>query len=354
MEITNFKNISLKTILADKDILQVLFNALNISWFAVDKTGKVIVWNKILKDVVKSLFPDKDLRKVYVSEIDTAAWQHLASIMKGQKTEVVEEQAPNGNWYLSVKSPIVINKKVEGVLGIAIDITKQKEAEIAKNEFLLNMQHDIRTPFSGILSMTSAIYDRETDPLKKEFLGQSLEASRNLLKLLDQILEISRLGSYGLTNSEFNILEEASSVISMMGAEAKSKGIDLTVECPSADIYLDKLRVSRILLNLVGNAIKFTEKGGVWVKIKVDSKLTLTVKDTGIGIAQSKIDYIFDKFYKVTSSYRTGQFKGAGLGLYITRQFIDELNGTITVTSTEGKGSTFTCTIPLLTKEVTA
>lgn len=354
MEITDFNAISLKNLLADKDILRALFDALNISWFAVDKSGKVIVWNDILKGVVKTLFPEKDLNDVYVADVDNVAWQHLVYIMQSLKTEVVEEQAPNNHWYLSVKSPLIINKEVQGVIGIAIDITKQKEAEIAKNEFLLNMQHDLRTPFSGILSMTNIVYELETDPVKKELLGQSLGASKNLLKLLDQILELSRLGSYGLVNSEFNIFEEVSSVVSMMSAEAKSKGIALTVECPSADVFIDKLRVSRILLNLVGNAIKFTSKGGVHLKIAVDSHLKISVKDTGIGIAKSQISHIFDKFYKVNSSYRTGQFKGAGLGLYITKQFINELGGTIVVKSIEQKGSTFTCIIPLLRKEVAA
>lgn len=137
-------------------------------------------------------------------------------------------------------------------------------------------------------------------------------------------------------------------MINVMQAEAKTKKLALTLECPSQNICTDKLRISRILLNLIGNAVKFTERGGIHIMVKIcENKLFIVIKDTGLGISQTHIPFIFDKFYKVTSSYRTGQFNGAGLGLHITKQFIEELGGNIEVKSKLGKGTTFTCIIPL-------
>jgi two-component system aerobic respiration control sensor histidine kinase ArcB len=347
MEIVDIENISLKDLLSDKDVFYAVFNALNISWFAVNKEGKVLVWNDNLKELVKKLFPNKDLDNIRVSEIDELAWENLVSIMQNSNTETIEEQAPNGHWYLSVKSPLIINGVVEGVAGIAIDITKQKQAEIAKAEFLANMSHDLKIPFSGIYSMADYLYQHETDPTKKEFLSDIVQSSKGFLSLLSQILELSHLNDEPLTSTHFNLQAEVNEVSTMFQAELKVKGLSLDIDCPNAIINSDKFKLSKILLNLLGNAIKFTENGHIQIHVNFNPTLNITVKDTGIGISEEHQNHIFDKFYKIVPSYKTGIFKGTGLGLYIVQKTVKELGGFVTVESKLGDGSCFTVSLPV-------
>lgn len=349
MEIMDLRNISLKDLLSDKDVFYAVFNALNISWFVVDKEGKVLVWNDTLKSLVKKLFPNKNIDNIRVAEVDDLAWKNLVSIMQNSNTETVEEQAPNGRWYLSVKSPLIINSKVEGVAGIAIDITKQKQAELAKEEFLANMSHDLRIPFSGIMSLADYLYQHETDELKKEFLGNIVQSSKEFLGFLTQILELTKADVSAETPlaSCFNILDEANKVITMFQAELKMKDLSLALECPNAVIKTDKLKLAKILLNLLGNAIKFTESGKIQIQVRLDPILTITIKDTGVGISEEHQSRIFDKFYKIKPSYKTGAFKGSGLGLYIVQETVKSLGGFITVESELGKGSSFTVSLPV-------
>jgi two-component system aerobic respiration control sensor histidine kinase ArcB len=328
-------------------LLDILLEQVPFTVFCLDTDGKYIGCNNLMVQALGLNDPSELLGR-YAQEFDHASWLDCQKVLKYGKRHITEETYKN-TVFLSVKSPLIdSNGTINGVIGIAIDITEKKQAEMAKDEFLHNMAHDLRTPFSGIIAMTSLVYERETEPFKKECLAQSLESSRNLLKLLNEILELAQLGKQPLQNSAFNILEEVTSITSMMLAEAKVKRLDLSLSCPAENIYSDKLRISRILLNLIGNAVKFTEQGGIYIKVKVQAdKLLIKVKDTGIGIAQEHIPAIFDKFYKVTSSYKTGQFHGAGLGLYITKQFVEELGGIIKVKSQLQQGSTISCTIPL-------
>jgi two-component system aerobic respiration control sensor histidine kinase ArcB len=318
-------------------LLELFTEKLNINYFVIDTSGKRIVKNSVLAAIKEN------------DELTPLAWETCQEVMAKRKTLVFQEEF-NGRWFMSIKAPLYDKKgDIAGVIGIAVDITEQKQAELAKEEFLANMAHDLRTPFSGILSMTSLVYEQETDPFKRSCLAQSIASSKQLLKLLNDILELSSLSHYAPDNAVFNIKEETSAIIEMMQAEASSKGIHLSLICPDADICTDKARLLRILLNLIGNAVKFTERGSVDILLTlISDKLFLEVKDTGVGIAQKHIEHIFEKFYKVTASYRGQVYKGLGLGLHITKQSIEELGGTITVQSRLGEGTTFSCVIPLL------
>lgn len=244
--------------------------------------------------------------------------------------------------FLSRKEPLLNQDgKVIGMVGISLDITAQKQAEIAKTEFLENMSHDLRTPFSGILSLTEYLYAKEEEPGKKELLGDIKSSGKRLLALLNQILELARQGSHPIELKDFNLSEAIQEVIDLVHAEARHKGLAIKVLCPEITVNSDRIRFSRILLNLLGNAIKYTEKGTISIKSE-QNPLRIMVEDTGEGIPANALETIFARFSKLHPSYKQQHYDGAGIGLHIAREYARELGGDITVTSEIGKGSCFT------------
>lgn len=271
---------------------------------------------------------------------------------------------PNGElrYIVDCSFPIYSRQNVLiGFAGIARDVTEQiryeqilqeakeqaEAADKAKSEFLLNMSHDLCSPFSVILSMTRSLYDDEKNPVKKEMQGLVTNSARRLYALLTDILEIAKLGSHPISYSQFNINDVVEEVSQLISAEMKMKGLELNTICPAALINIDKHRITRILLNLVGNAIKFTHTGSITIEITVGSELQLIVQDSGIGIPQDKLEAIFEKFRKLSPSNEHKTYMGSGLGLYIVKQFVDDLKGGVTVESELHKGSRFKVTIPL-------
>lgn len=252
-------------------------------------------------------------------------------------------------FYLSTKTPLLDKDgSIIGIIGSSIDITKQKQAEIVKQEFIENMSHDLRTPFVGILSLSEYLYEKETDESKKELLGEILKSSKWLLSLLNEVLEISSLGSHPLTISEFDLSEAVKNIADLVHAEITHKGLKLNICCPKVVIRSDKMRLSRILLNLVGNATKYTEKGSICIDVALNSCLEIRITDTGIGIPEDAIEGIFDRFSKLNPSYKQQYFSGAGIGLHIAQEFARDLGGSITVKSKLGTGSIFMFSAPLL------
>lgn len=298
-------------------------------------------------------------------------------VMETGKPITLEEPAtlPDGTkgTFISSKVPIKNNRDdVVGMVGISIDITDRKKQEeelkLAKEEaeksnkiksdFISNMQHDIRTPLSGIYGIAFAIKQSSKDPQIKEFAEHIETASTELINFCNTILDFSSItgGSYPVAAKKFNIHDLITDIINMNTPVAKQKKIDLftTFLHNKHDIIIgDDFRVKRILINLIGNALKFTQKGHVELKIKeipVKNKkrstmLQFTVQDTGIGMPKDKQKVIFEKFTKLDPSNR-GKYKGTGLGLSIVKEFIFDLDGDIEVISGANAGTTIVCTIP--------
>ncbi|MFV0347545.1 MAG: ATP-binding protein [Halodesulfovibrio sp.] len=346
-----------------------------------------------LQDRLEALYARPESRREYLRRMNRHGFVHNfeAQVVTrtGKKLWVIENArvftTPDG-------SP--------GFEGFIHDITLQKEAENllieaketaetanrAKSQFLANISHEIRTPMMAILGMADMNLRLETDPKKMHNLQVLRDAASSLLKLLNQLLDFARIeaGAIDMEYADFSPRKLVSGIRDLLKVEAQNKGIRLHTEC-AADLPMsvigDRDRLRQILINLVGNAVKFTETGSVTIGCApgtpehgalplttgmtkpeqpdatsgavpeadtmkdVPEWLTFTIRDTGIGIPENKLSLIFQSFAQADGSI-TRKFGGAGLGLAISKHLIEMMGGEIRVNSTMGAGTTFSVTIP--------
>jgi len=228
-----------------------------------------------------------------------------------------------------------------------------QEMNRLKSEFLANVSHELRTPLNAILGYTEIIAEGiygDITAEQREGLAGILESGQTLLTLINQILDLSKVesGKQEVYVTEVNLHDVVHAVVSEAQPLAKSRPYKVQAKCPvKVTVRTDAAKVKQILTNLVSNAVKFTEKGGVVVELRPEpgGGAALCVRDTGIGIRKEDQGIIFEEFRQVDGS-STRRFQGTGLGLSIARRFAQLLGGTIAVESTVGVGSTFTVTLP--------
>ncbi len=279
--------------------------------------------------------------------------------IKKDKTEIPVE--------LSLSAVILDNKWC--AVGILRDITKRKQVENAlivakekaeeserlKTSFLANMSHELRTPMVGILGFTELLDNCITDESQKSMLEKISTSGNRLLETLNLILDLSRIeaGKLEPENYEFDLNEAIRDSIVLFENETMKKKLYVNFESGGKvlSVVLDERIIRDVINNLLNNAIKFTKKGGVTIRTETGLGISgreaiITIEDTGIGIPADKLETIFEEFRQVSEGHNRN-FEGSGLGLTITKNFVEKMNGVITVVSEPGKGTIFTVILPV-------
>ena len=255
-------------------------------------------------------------------------------------------------WNRRLAREVGLRQKAEGELIVAKEVAES--ANLVKSAFLASMSHELRTPLNSIIGFTGIVLNELPGPLnteQKKQLKMVKGSARHLLNLINDVLDISKIeaGEVEVAHEEFNFRDTVSQVAETLMPFVNKKGLQLSVDIgPDVDtIVSDERRIRQILLNLVNNAIKFTEKGSVGVTCRRQGpRMEVRVTDSGIGIRKKDINGLFKPFRQIDSGL-SRRYEGTGLGLSICKRFSKILGGDIQVESRYGKGSTFTFTLPL-------
>jgi signal transduction histidine kinase len=342
-----------------QQIAEALDKVFPVNLFVVNRDGKIRWANQRMLQCsgisdLKSI-KGKDARLFGETE-----WEHTKKVIESNKNDISYESVQHKN-YITMKIPFS-QGGFHGAAGLSIDITALEQAKHAKEEFMMNMAHDLRTPLTGIIGLSNLQAVFGTSAREQEY-GQMIQhASEQLLELLNAVLTVLNTEHTAdhIEADCIHLPQLAEELQALMKPSVETKGLQFQVKLePNLPaITSDRLKLKQLLLNLLSNSVKFTQQGEINLEIKLlslendQAKIEMRVTDTGIGIAKDNLDKLFDRFYRGHPSY-AAEYSGYGIGLYLVKKMLELLDGEIKVTSEEGKGSCFTVTFnfPLANEE---
>jgi PAS domain S-box-containing protein len=351
-----------------KEYFQILVNSSPVAVVVLDMDNKILSCNPAFENLFgysqqESL--GENLDKL-ITNVDTyqEATAYTADVMAGESLHGISSRKHKNGSMVDVEIfgvPVVLDGKMVGVLGIYHDISeliaaklRAEDADKAKSEFLANMSHEIRTPMNGIIGMLELLQGTYLDSEQSDYVNLARESSDSLLRLLNDILDFSKIeaGQLDLDVIEFDLRTAVESAVQTQAHRADKKGLEIAClidqDVPS---YLrgDPGRLRQILVNLIGNAVKFTQEGEVIIRVKrvEETKshvnVRFSISDTGVGIPADQQVQIFERFKQVDGSTNR-RFEGTGLGLAICRELVERMGGKMSLESQVDVGSTFSFT----------
>ena len=314
-----------------------------------------------LVEILKSNPRTKDILVIFVTAISTDTKYAVRGLNAGAVDYLYKPLNPYvtsakvDSFIQFVRTQRDIVQKNKELESYQKELIKAKElaeqGKRIKENFLANMSHEIRTPINGIIGLVNLLEKTELNYEQKEMISLLEVSSNSLLGVINDVLDLSKIdaGKFKINRSETDLVVVCHAVINLLSIRAKEKNLELITEFDAdlpKNIMADSLRLNQILMNLIGNAIKFTNEGSVTLKVEIldrkgnNLQIKFSVTDTGIGIAADKIDKIFETFEQADDN-TTLNFGGTGLGLSIVKNLAHLKGGMLTVESTEFKGSTF-------------
>ncbi|MEM6286297.1 MAG: response regulator [Bacteroidota bacterium] len=367
-------------------LVRTIVDAIPDFIYAIDRDGRYTLRNQVAAEVhgfddpeamiglsARDLFDDDTARRYH--EMD------LAQMASGDVLLDYVDRGHDGRWLMTTQVPLRdADGEVTGLVGIARDITAQKEAEAelvaardraeaatqAKSEFLANMSHEIRTPLNGVIGMTGHLLETDLSAEQQEFTGIIRSSGEALLGIINDVLDFSKIeaGMMELEDQPFPVRACLEDALDLVAYRAAEKGIELAYLVDDAvptRVRGDATRLRQVIVNLLANAVKFTDAGEVVLEVEpcdaeavpahldpprdCASGLHLRIRDTGIGIEPEVLDGLFTAFAQADAS-TTRRYGGTGLGLAIARRLVDAMGGRIWAESEVGVGSTFHVVVP--------
>ncbi|WP_404419944.1 PAS domain S-box protein [Marinospirillum sp.] len=364
-------------------LLTEIIEAIPLPVYLKDNQGRYQQLNRAFEEYFGIQREDYLGRDVFdLLEVETARVHHSKDQQlfreQGRQSYQARNQRSDGHFADAVYKKAALlsaDGQARGLVGVIFDVTERQHWEAglvearkaaeaanqAKSQFLANMSHEIRTPMNGILGMLDLVLETRLDSEQKEHLDLARLSAEHLLEIINHLLDISKIeaGKLGLQPSVFNLHELLDQTLRSLSSRAQAKGLKLVYDpgegLPSY-VYADPARLRQMLINLLGNAIKFTQKGEVRLQVRCldcqskQARVELQVTDTGIGMSAEELEKVFEPFEQVQSE-RNRQFEGTGLGLAIVKQLAAMMGGEVSASSEPEVGSTFILHLPLLLAE---
>jgi PAS domain S-box-containing protein len=369
---------------SNRDFMVDLLRQLPLHVFWKNKEGVYLGCNEAFADTLGLASPDEIIGKTDYDLPTTREESNFyrvtdKQVMKSRQPRINIEESqtlPDGKKLVLLTSKVpLVNKedKIVGILGIYTDITERKQMEEqlrqakeaaeaanqAKTNFIANMSHDIRTPLNGVIG-TADMLNKEGTSEKDKYYGQIIRSSGQiLLSLIDDILDLMRLGNMDekkVKQDTIHLTQQLQKIADLIAPSIHNKNLQFELNIdPELDteIIIDRIKLERILINILSNSIKFTAKGEIKLEATLlknvggEGKICFQISDTGIGIPKEAQNKVFDLFYRVTASSK-GAYSGHGIGLYNTKAYVEMLGGNIEFESVEGEGTTFYIELPCL------
>ncbi len=355
--------------------LQTLINVSNDVILLLDRDGNILTYNKRFNKLSENQsLVNQNILEVAPDHILINFKKYFYQVLQSRTMVSYEEEYEGRKWWVTIHPIVDKNGDTDRIALYGRDITEreklialEKNLEVAKDsarlkqQFLSNMSHEMRTPMNGIIGMTNLLSNTTLSTEQKDYLETITESSQTLLSLINDILDLSRFesGKMPLNFGPVSLSDVQKKVISLFRKTIEKKGIQFVVrfseKLPEV-ILSDEKKIMQVLINLLGNAIKFTDKGTITLAAELHKKqlnkctIKFVVIDTGIGIKQEFLSQIFHEFSQQDAS-KTRRFEGSGLGLAISQKIAFHLGGNIKAESKPGKGSKFSFTVQTIMSE---